>query len=76
MNIMGRFYNNTGMSSLLGNDSVNILPATNTDNNSEYIVIIRLIGISLLNKDRRGFLCGRARQQPEGQWTTWMEITW
>jgi hypothetical protein len=38
---MGRFYNNGGMSMLLGNDSVNILAATNTDNNSEYIVITR-----------------------------------
>jgi hypothetical protein len=38
---LGRFYNNRGMSSLLGNVSVNILPATNTDNNSEYIVITR-----------------------------------
>jgi hypothetical protein len=36
---MGRSYNNRGMSSLLGNDSINILAATNTDNNSEYIVI-------------------------------------
>jgi hypothetical protein len=27
---MGRFYNNRGMSSLLGNDSVNNLAATNT----------------------------------------------
>jgi hypothetical protein len=34
------FYNR-GMSSLLGNDSVNIPAATNTDNNSEYIVITR-----------------------------------
>jgi type IV secretory pathway TraG/TraD family ATPase VirD4 len=38
---MGSFYNNRGMSSLLGNDSVNIFAATNTDNNSEYIVITR-----------------------------------
>jgi heme-degrading monooxygenase HmoA len=38
---MGRFYNNRGLSSLLGNDSVNILATTNTDNNSEYIVITR-----------------------------------
>jgi hypothetical protein len=38
---MGRFYNNTGMSSLPGNDYVNILEATNTDNNSEDIVITR-----------------------------------
>jgi hypothetical protein len=29
---MGRHYNNRGMSSLLGNDSVNILAATNTHN--------------------------------------------
>jgi hypothetical protein len=33
---MGRFYNTRGMSSLLGNDFVNILTETNTDNNSEY----------------------------------------
>jgi hypothetical protein len=38
---MGHFYNNRGMSSLLGRDSVNILAATNTDNSSEYIVITR-----------------------------------
>jgi hypothetical protein len=38
---MGRFYNNTGMSSLLGNDSINILAATDTENNSEYIFITR-----------------------------------
>jgi hypothetical protein len=38
---MGRFYNHRGMSLLLGNDSVNIHAATNADNNSEYIVIIR-----------------------------------
>jgi hypothetical protein len=38
---MGCFYNNRGMSSLLGNDSVNILAATNTDNSNEYIVITR-----------------------------------
>jgi hypothetical protein len=38
---MGRFYNNRGMPSLLGNDSVNILVTTNTDYNSEYIVITR-----------------------------------
>jgi hypothetical protein len=38
---MGRFYNNRGMSLSLGNDSVNILAATNTDYNSEYIVITR-----------------------------------
>jgi hypothetical protein len=37
---MGRFYN-TGMLSLLGNDSVNIFAAMYTDNNSEYIVITR-----------------------------------
>jgi hypothetical protein len=37
----GRSYNNRGMSSLLGNDSVKILAATNTENNKEYIVIIR-----------------------------------
>jgi TM2 domain-containing membrane protein YozV len=35
------FYNNRGMSSLLGNDSANIPAATNTENNSEYIVITR-----------------------------------
>jgi hypothetical protein len=52
---MGRFYNNRGMSSLLGNDSVNILLATNRDNNSEYIVITRCYAIALLNKDRRVF---------------------
>jgi type IV secretory pathway TraG/TraD family ATPase VirD4 len=38
---MDRFYKNRGMSTLLGNDSVNILAATNTDNNSEYIAIAR-----------------------------------
>jgi hypothetical protein len=38
---MDRFYNNRGMSSLLGIDSVNILADTNTDNNSAYIVITR-----------------------------------
>jgi hypothetical protein len=38
---MGRFYNNRGMSMLLGNDHVKILAVTNTDNNSEYIVITR-----------------------------------
>jgi hypothetical protein len=38
---MGRFYNNRGMSSLLGNDPVNILAAKNTENNREYIVINR-----------------------------------
>jgi hypothetical protein len=43
------------MSSLLGNDSINILAATNTDNNSEYIVITCCEAIVLLNKDRRGF---------------------
>jgi hypothetical protein len=37
---MRRFYNNRGMSFLIGNDSVNILAATNTDN-IEYIVITR-----------------------------------
>jgi hypothetical protein len=31
----------TGMSLLLGNDPVNILAATNTDKNMEYIVITR-----------------------------------
>jgi hypothetical protein len=36
----GRFYTNRGMSSLLGNDPVNILAETNTDN-TEYIVITR-----------------------------------
>jgi hypothetical protein len=36
---MGRFYNNSGMPSLLGNDSVNLLEATNTENSKEYIVI-------------------------------------
>jgi hypothetical protein len=36
---MGRFYNNREISSLLGNDSVNILAAMYTDNNSEYILI-------------------------------------
>jgi hypothetical protein len=34
---MGRFYNDRGMPSLLGNDVVNIL----ADNNKEYIVITR-----------------------------------
>jgi hypothetical protein len=38
---MDRFYNHRGMSSLLGNDSLNNLAATNTENNSEYIVISR-----------------------------------
>jgi hypothetical protein len=38
---MCRFYKNRGVSSLLGNDSVNILAATNTDNNSEYIAKTR-----------------------------------
>jgi hypothetical protein len=38
---MGRFYNNKGMSSLLGKVSVSILVAKNTDNNSEYIIITR-----------------------------------
>jgi hypothetical protein len=38
---MGLSYNNRGMLSLLGNDSVNILAATNTDNNGEYIVTTR-----------------------------------
>jgi hypothetical protein len=37
--VFGRFYNNRGISSLLGNDFVNILSATNTGNNSEYVVI-------------------------------------
>jgi hypothetical protein len=54
---MGPFYNNRGMSSLLGNDSVNILAATNIDNNSKYIVITRCYAVALLNKARRGFLC-------------------
>jgi hypothetical protein len=39
---MGRLYNNRGMSSLLSNDSVNILAATNASDNSEYIAITRL----------------------------------
>jgi hypothetical protein len=38
---MGRSYNNRGMSSLLGNGSVYILAATNTGDNSEYIIITR-----------------------------------
>jgi hypothetical protein len=38
---MGRFSNSRGKSSLLGNDSVNIPAATNTDNDREYIVITR-----------------------------------
>jgi hypothetical protein len=38
---MGRFYKNRGMSSLLGNDSVNIPAETNTDNNSEYVTTSR-----------------------------------
>jgi hypothetical protein len=37
----GRFYNKRGMSLLLGNGTVNILAATNTDNNKKYIVITR-----------------------------------
>jgi hypothetical protein len=73
---MGRFYNNTGISSLLGNDSINILAATNTDNNSEFIFISRCYAITLVNKDRRGILCGPCWQHPAGQWTTWIEITW
>jgi hypothetical protein len=38
---MGRFYKNRETSSLLGNDSVNILAAMNTYNIREYIVITR-----------------------------------
>lgn len=38
---MGRFYKKREMSSLLGNDGVNILAAANTVNNGEYIVINR-----------------------------------
>jgi hypothetical protein len=38
---MGRFYNNTGMSSLLGSESVNIIASTNTDSSNEYIAITR-----------------------------------
>jgi hypothetical protein len=38
---MVRFYNKRGMSSLLSNDSVNFLAATNAGNSSEYIVITR-----------------------------------
>jgi hypothetical protein len=55
---MGRFYKNRGMSSLLGNESVNILAATNTDDNSEYIFTTLCWAIALLNKNRRRFLCG------------------
>jgi hypothetical protein len=39
---MGRFYNNGRMSSLLGNDPVNILAETNVDNNMEYSFINRM----------------------------------
>jgi hypothetical protein len=38
---MGRLYNNNGMSSLLGNDPVNILAEKNIYKIREYIVIIR-----------------------------------
>jgi hypothetical protein len=44
---MGRFYNNRGMSPLLGNDPVNILAATNTDSNRKYIVVTRWYAIAL-----------------------------
>jgi hypothetical protein len=37
----GRFYKSSGISSLLGNDPINILTAANMDYNREYIVIIR-----------------------------------
>jgi hypothetical protein len=37
---MDHFYNNRGISSLLGNDSVNLPAATKTDNNREYAIII------------------------------------
>jgi hypothetical protein len=58
---MDRFYINRGISSLVGNDSVGILAAANTANNGEYIVIIRCYATALLNKERRGFLCGPCR---------------
>jgi hypothetical protein len=68
---MDRLYNNKGMSSLLGNDSVIFLAATNTDNNREYIVINRC------NTRIEEVLCVvRSRQQRVGQWTVWMAITW
>jgi hypothetical protein len=38
---MSLFRKNRGMSSLLGNESVNIVAVTNTEDNKEYIVITR-----------------------------------
>jgi hypothetical protein len=70
---MGSFYNNTGMSSLLGNDSVNILAATNTDNNSGYIVSTRYLATYPRNtlwhsKLRRLLLGNRAVNIPSQQY--------
>jgi hypothetical protein len=57
---MGRSYNNSGMSSLLGNDSVNILATTNTDNSREYICIIRCYAIAFYRRMEEVFYVVRA----------------
>jgi hypothetical protein len=44
---MGCFCNSVKVSSLIGDDSVNILAAASKDNNSEYIAITRLLATDL-----------------------------
>jgi hypothetical protein len=73
---MGRFYYNRGMSLLLGNDSVNILVATNTDKNSEYIVITynSLLGNCVVKQGQKRFSMWSVPSLYKKPWKLFKEI--
>jgi hypothetical protein len=62
---MGRFSKNRGLSSLLSNDALNILAATNTDNNSYYIVITRCQAIAGMEEVFYVVRAGELQEVPE-----------